>query len=239
MPVILYQFELCPFCHKVKAALEVKGIAYRTVEVNPMTKAELPPLPEGSPKKVPVIAWQDDVVFDSTDIMNYIEEQFGHHQSLSPPVGTDARLRSDEVEEWVDAEFAMALPTVIYGTWGEALKAAQVTARTSNFGFLHNIGVRAGGPLIMHQVAKRILTKHGKTDGHAWVADALDRFERWLGDGAFVTGEEVSLGDVAMHGAVTCVRDFPIFAKIMQRKRIADWFEAVESLRTAGAQRVA
>jgi len=44
---------------------------------------------------------------------------------------------------------------------------------------------------------------------------------------------------VAMHGAVTCVRDFPIFAKIMQRKRIADWFEAVESLRTAGAQRVA
>ena len=42
----LFQFELCPFCHKVKAGLEVKGLAYSKVEVNPMKKAELPDLPE-------------------------------------------------------------------------------------------------------------------------------------------------------------------------------------------------
>ncbi len=46
--VTLYQFALCPFSHKVKAAMEVKGIPYTEVEVNPMTKKELPPMPESA-----------------------------------------------------------------------------------------------------------------------------------------------------------------------------------------------
>ena len=60
-----------------------------------------------------------------------------------------------------------ALPTVIYGTWKEAMKAAQVTARSSNFGPLQNLMVRAGGSIIMHQVSKRILKKRGQTEGDA------------------------------------------------------------------------
>ena len=35
----LYQFELCPYCHKVRAGLELKGLAFRKVEVNPMSKS--------------------------------------------------------------------------------------------------------------------------------------------------------------------------------------------------------
>lgn len=232
MSVTLYQFELCPFCHKVKAFLEVKGIAYRTVEVNPMTKAELPPLPEESPRKVPVIECDGDVVYDSTTIMDYLDAHFREEPRLTPAKEED-RKRSVEIEAWVDDEFAMALPTVIYGTWGESLKAAQVTARTSNFGFFHNVGVRAGGPLIMHQVSKRILKRHGKTDGHAWVAEALDRFERWLGDADFVAGDAVSIADVGMQGAISCVEAFPVFAEIMKRPRMKAWYQRVQALRDA------
>ncbi len=238
MSITLYQFELCPFCHKVKATLDVKGLTYRTVEVNPMTKAELPELPEGAPKKVPVIECEGDIVFDSSTIMAYLEERFTDEPTLTPPK-ISAKTLSDEIETWVDAEFAMALPTVIYGTWGEALKAAQVTARTSNFGFFHNVSVRAGGPLIMHQVSKRILKKNGKTDGHAWVAETLDQFEAWLGDADFVTGNAVSIGDVAMQGAISCVRDFPIFAEIMRRPKIRSWFDRVQVLRDERSQRAA
>jgi microsomal prostaglandin-E synthase 2 len=237
MSVTLYQFELCPFCHKVKAALDVKGIPYRTVEVNPMTKAELPAMPSDAPKKVPVIDCDGEVVFDSTTILRYLDERFSDEPRLSPERGGAARARSDEVEAFVDDTFAMALPTVIYGTWREALKAAQVTARTSNFGMLRNVGVRAGGPLIMHQVAKRILKKHGKQSGHAWVAESLDQFEAWLGDDDFVTGSAVSMGDVAMHGAVSCIRDFPVFGEIMRRPKMASWFQRVQSLRSERSQR--
>lgn len=231
-PITLFQFELCPFCHKVKAGLEVKGIRYRTVEVNPMTKKELPPLPEDAPKKVPVVRRGDEVQFDSSTILEWMDGTFDCGPALVPD-DDDAAARTRAIEKWVDDELAMALPTVIYGTWGEALKAAQVTARTSNFGFFQNVGVRAGGPLIMHQVSKRILKKRGREDGHAWIAEVLDHFEDSLGDQPFVIGDAISLGDVATHGALSCVADFPITQKIMARPKIAAWFERVSALRDA------
>ena len=85
----------------------------------------------------------------------------------------------------------------------------------------------------MHQIARRILKKHGKTDGHAWVESCIDTLQGWLGDQAFVTGSTPSLGDVAVHGALTCVVDFPIHAAIMRRPTVAAWNGRMNGLRAA------
>lgn len=37
----LYQYAICPFCNRVKALLDYSGLPYKTVEVNPLTKAEI------------------------------------------------------------------------------------------------------------------------------------------------------------------------------------------------------
>jgi glutathione S-transferase len=228
----LYQFSLCPYCHKVRAGLELKGIAYRTIEVNPMSKKELPALPDNAPRKVPVIELGGRTVFDSTDILKFLDREIpGKLRFL--PEDTVARAKAEEVEAWVDDRLTHALPTVIYGTWGEALKAAQVTARTSNFGVLQNLMVRAGGSLIMHQVSRRILKKHAQTDAHAWLAKEMDQLEQWLGDEDFVCGREPTLGDVAVHGALTCIREFPAFDELMKRARVSRWFTRVEALQQA------
>lgn len=226
----LYQFELCPYCHKVKAGLDLKGIRYERVEVNPMKKTELPELPEGAPKKVPVLELGGRTVFDSTDILSFLEE---YKPDTTPftPQGADAVERSKEIEQWVDDELTFSMPTVIYGTWGEATKAAQVTARTSNFGFMQNIAVRAGGSLIMHQVAKRILKKRDKTDGRAWMNENLDQIEKWLGDDEFLVGDAPSLADAAVHGALTCMKEFPAFESVQSRPKLIAWYDRVAALR--------
>ena len=41
LDVKLYQYEICPFCCKVKAYLDWKGIPYNTKDVNPLSKAEI------------------------------------------------------------------------------------------------------------------------------------------------------------------------------------------------------
>ena len=41
--LILYQYQICPFCNKTKAFLDYVAIPYKIVEVNPLTKAELKP----------------------------------------------------------------------------------------------------------------------------------------------------------------------------------------------------
>jgi microsomal prostaglandin-E synthase 2 len=228
--VTLYQFELCPYCHKVCAGLELKGIAHRKVQVNPMSKKELPALPASAPRKVPVLEIDGKLLWDSTDILTYLDEHFPGGTRFLPDEPA-ARAKTLEIEAWVDDALTFALPTVIYGTWGEAVKAAQVTARTSNFGFFQNAMVRAGGSLVMHEVSKRILKKRGQSDGRRWLATELDKFEAWLGDQAFVCGEEISLGDVATHGALTCIQEFPAFDEMMRRPRLAAWYRRVSARR--------
>ncbi|KAE9588266.1 hypothetical protein Lal_00002755 [Lupinus albus] len=39
--VVLYQYEACPFCNKVKAFLDYYDIPYKVVEVNPLSKKEI------------------------------------------------------------------------------------------------------------------------------------------------------------------------------------------------------
>lgn len=233
--VVLYEFSLCPFCNKVRAGLEIKGIPFESVEVSPRSKVELPPLPEGTPKKVPVLQHGADTVADSTEILRYLDEQFPGGVRLRPD---DAELcqRADEIEEWVDSQFIEALPTVIYGTWGEAVRAARIVAGNSKLSGGERFLVQLAGALIMKRVARKILDRNEQPNAHAWVRDNAAQFSAWLGDKPFVLGEQPTVADVAMHGAVTCVEEFPIFAKIVHLKNVAAWYERMSALRRAGAR---
>jgi microsomal prostaglandin-E synthase 2 len=228
----LYQFELCPFCHKVKASLDLKGLPFHKVEVDPYSKSELPSLPEGTPRKVPVLQHDGSSVQDSTAILSFLESSFPEQTPLVPDDAA-MRTKAEEIEAWVDDDLTQVLPTVLYGTWGEARRAAQVTARTSNFGFVRNLMVRAGGPLIMHQVAKRIVKKRGGSDPHQMLSAELDKLEAWLGDDEYLCGPKVSLGDAAAHGALTCMREFPAFGRVTERPRLAAWYARVQAIRDA------
>ena len=230
--VTLYQFTLCPFCNKVRAGLDLKGVSYERVEVSPRTKVELPELPEEAPRKVPVLRIGDQVLYDSTDILMALDGLFPDGTPLLP-ADAEAKARAEEIEAWVDEQFIRALPTVIYGSWGNAARAARTIGRAGNFSAFGGMGVKLGGPLIMRMVAGRILKKVGRTDGRAWIAECLDQFEQWLGDSAFVCGDAVTIADVAMFGGITCVEEFPVHDDILSRPTIAAWHGRMSALRSA------
>ncbi|MEM1032371.1 MAG: glutathione S-transferase family protein [Myxococcota bacterium] len=230
----LYQFALCPFCNKVRAALEIKGIAFDEVEVSPRSKVELPPLPEEAPRKVPVLTFGDDVVWDSTRILAFLDEAFPDTTRFQPE-DAQAQQRAAEVEAWVDETFIASLPPVLYGTWREAAKAAKIIAAQSRFSATGGLMVKVGGPLVMHAVAKRILARNGRKDAHGWVGENLDHFERELGEGPFVLGDRLSVADVAMQGALTCLRPFPIFERVRDRPRLMAWYERIEAMKPRAA----
>lgn len=227
---VLYQFALCPFCNKVRAALDLKGIDYDMVEVSPRSKKELPELPEGTPKKVPVLKAGEDVIQDSTNILAYVEKNLPGKMSFRAE-DEAVQKRAEEIEDWVDSQFIEALPTVLYADKKGAAQAAKIVADGTNLGFFGKMAVRHFGAKGMQKIPPRILERNGRTDGKAWVLENLDQFEDWLGDQQFILGDALNIADVAMQGAVTCVKPFPIFEEIMSRPTVAAWYQRVTAIR--------
>merc|ERR1740138_1312095 len=75
----LFQYAICPFCNKTKAALDFLRVPYATVEVDPLTRSQIKFSKDY--KKVPIAVFGDgEVVGGSTEIVD---------RALSAESGTD------------------------------------------------------------------------------------------------------------------------------------------------------
>ncbi|PPD98945.1 hypothetical protein GOBAR_DD04031 [Gossypium barbadense] len=70
--VVLYQYEACPFCNKVKAFLDYYDIPYKVVEVNPISKKEIK---WSDYKKVPILMVDGQQLVDSSAIIDQLSEK--------------------------------------------------------------------------------------------------------------------------------------------------------------------
>ncbi|XP_048433243.1 prostaglandin E synthase 2-like isoform X2 [Pyrus x bretschneideri] len=137
--VVLYQYEACPFCNKVRAFLDYYNIPYKVMEVNPINKKEI----EWSDyKMVPTLKVDGEQMVDSSDIIDKL------HRRINP----ENTLNSEEEKKWrrlyerMVAKYAGAAATyfvskklkkrhnitderaALYGaaeTWVDALKGRQ------------------------------------------------------------------------------------------------------------------
>ncbi|HUS63961.1 MAG TPA: glutathione S-transferase N-terminal domain-containing protein, partial [Kofleriaceae bacterium] len=92
----LYQFAYSPFAAKVRKCLELKGIAYQTVEVPYLDRRELMSVSGGN-VHVPVLVDGLTVVADSVRITAYLDERY-------PPSLRAGALAGPAVvfEQWAD-----------------------------------------------------------------------------------------------------------------------------------------
>ena len=75
--MLLHQFQSCPFCKKVRSKLEELELDYETREV-PRDKSKRDTIKELSGQlKVPVLEDDGTVVYDSRDIVDYLEVNYG------------------------------------------------------------------------------------------------------------------------------------------------------------------
>ena len=65
--IVLYQYRICPFCHRVRSLLDYLHVNSKTLEVDPLTKTELSFSKDY--KKVPVAIIQDNIIGDSGKII--------------------------------------------------------------------------------------------------------------------------------------------------------------------------
>uniref|UniRef100_A0A2N9FR74 Prostaglandin E synthase 2 n=1 Tax=Fagus sylvatica TaxID=28930 RepID=A0A2N9FR74_FAGSY len=217
--MVLYQYEACPFCNKVKAFLDYYKIPYEAVEVNPINKKEIK---WSDYKKVPILKVDDEQMVDSSDI---IDKLFQRIHPENPVV--------DGVEEtkwrgWVDNHLVHVLSPNIYRTTSEALESFDYITTHGNFSFSERIIAKYTGAAAMYFVSKKLKKKHNITDERAALYEAAETWVDALKGRQFLGGLNPNLADLAVFGVLRPIRHLMSGRDMVEHTQIGDWYTRME-----------
>ncbi len=224
----LYQYEVCPYCCKVKAVLDYKKIPYEKIEVNPMTHEELEVVAGAMEHdKVPVLVDGEKVVFESNDIIKYLDEKYPDR----PIFYKDKKMDEEKWMTYADEDLVQILPGNIYRTLPEAFDSFKYITKVGKFPIWKRYYMALGGAVAMTIVAKKGLKKRGITDPRKALKDSLEKWSQGLGKKKFMGGESPDVSDLVVAGILSAVKEMKIWKFIQNQKPIADWYQRIENLR--------
>jgi glutathione S-transferase len=198
----LYQFEVSPFCDKVRRVLHWKKQPYEVHEVS-LWQA-LTQLRRLNPAgKLPCLEHDGRLIADSSEIARYLEERFP-----SPPLlPSDAAQRAlcHVLEDWADESLYFYEMQLRFGTPENAKRWLPVVAA-------HDAApARALARLILPRTFGAQL--RGQGIGRRPIAAVLADLERHLravatllGGRDFLVGNSLTLADIAVFAQLFCIR---------------------------------
>jgi glutathione S-transferase len=222
--IALHQYEISPFCDKVRRILNWKGLEYRIREV-PVSRAmsvrKINPI-----GKLPCLEHDGHFVADSTDIACYLEEHFPEPPIL--PSEPAQRGLCQMLDDWAD----------------ESLYFYEMRLR---FTFPHNARrwvpelvhsdpgwMKVLAPRVIPGMMRRLTRQQGV--GRKSDAQVLADIERQvsavgdcLGGRSWLVGDALCLADLSVFAQLFCIRGAEEGARIIQaHPAVVDWMERVD-----------
>jgi glutathione S-transferase len=223
--ITLYQFEISPFCDKIRRILHVKRQPYEIREI-PVSRAFSEVRRVNRMGKLPCIEHDGHRIADSTDIAYYLEEKFPDPPLI--PSDPLERARCHVLEDWAD----------------ESLYFYEMTLR---FTLPHNAR-RFVPPLVAHDppwfqrlarfIGPRTMKRITRTQGvgrkplETLVRDVerqIEALSGLLGDRQWLVGGTLTLADIAVFAQLYCIRAADEGGKIVDgHSSVAAWMDRVD-----------
>ncbi|XP_004512741.1 uncharacterized protein [Cicer arietinum] len=220
--VVLYQYEACPFCNKVKAFLDYYDIPYKVVEVNPLSKKEIK---WSEYQKVPIVMIDGEQLNDSSAIIDKLGERILSKKK------TDSTSEDDEEtkwRKWVDNHLVHVLSPNIYRNTSEALESFDYITSNGNFSFMEKISVKYAGAAAMYFVSKKLKKKYNITDERASLYEAAETWVDALNGREFLGGSKPNFADLAVFGVLRPIRYLRSGKDMVEHTRIGEWYTRME-----------
>lgn len=220
--VVLYQYEACPFCNKVKAFLDYYDIPYKVVEVNPLSKREIK---WSDYKKVPILMVNDEQLVDSSAIIDKMSDK------ILPKKSADSASDDEERKwrQWVDNHLVHVLSPNIYRSTSEALESFDYITSNGNFSFTEKLTVKYAGAAAMYFVSKKLKKRHNITDERAALYEAAETWVDGLNGREFLGGSKPNLADLAVFGVLRPIRYLRSGRDMVENTRIGEWYTRMEN----------
>ncbi|EFJ23495.1 hypothetical protein SELMODRAFT_103322 [Selaginella moellendorffii] len=244
--VILYQYEACPFCNKVKAFLDYYDVPYRIVEVNPLGKKEIA---WSEYKKVPILMVDGEQMNDSTgkvlvdlccsssllivlrvlslEIISTLDGKL--NPKRSPALTAAAKEEEEKWRKWVDGHLVHLLSPNIYRSTKEALQAFDYITREGNFTAWERATAKYAGAAAMYFISKRLKKRHNITDERAALYEAANTWVEALDNrNVFSGGSKPNLADLAVFGVLRPIRNLDSGNDMIANSKIGAWYSRME-----------
>jgi len=198
----LHQFQISPFCDKVRRVLQYKRVAYTTHEV-PLIESTLGYRRVNPIGKVPCIEHDGNCIGDSTDIAIYLEERFPERPLL--PKNARERAQCHVLEDWADESLYFYEMRMRFGMPHNARRWVPELIKNDP------AAVRAVAGTIVPRVIA--MTARSQGVGRKPEAMMLRDVERhvssvagWLDGSDWLVGGAITLADIAVFAQLDCIR---------------------------------
>ena len=211
--IVLYQYEVCPFCCKVKAFLDFHNIPYRVVEVDPLGKSELK---WSDYKKVPVVLLDDTKqVNNSSSIISQLSVDLQASGSSKEKrkglwgAAVPSKSFQDKQElwrRWVDEKLVKTITVNIYRNARESFQTFDYITEHGNFGWMQKHAARVVGATMMWSLSNRLKKKYGiEGDVREALNSLTEDWARGLDGQPFMGGDRPSLADIEAFGVIRSI----------------------------------
>jgi glutathione S-transferase len=103
----LYQYPISPFTEKLRRVLTYKGIKWNPIDCHFEDKTNLLALTQGKWTRVPVVEWDGEVVWNSADIIRWIDKKVPERAVIP----ADARGLCDIIDLFADNQL---FPSILF-----------------------------------------------------------------------------------------------------------------------------
>jgi glutathione S-transferase len=217
--VVLHQWDISPFCRKVRKVLRLKGIAYVTVDYNGIRAPRAARLTASG--KLPVLDWDGQRIADSSLICEFLDRQV-QAPPLYPADRRDAAL-ARLLEDWAD-ESLYYFEMHFRAAYPEAsAKAIELLC----------VGRPRWEQRIVGPLFRRAL--RGRLKAHGFGGAGNDAIERsffahiddlaaWLEGRRWLVGDAQSIADLSVAAQLEeIVSTNPLAARLLERPAVSAW----------------
>lgn len=222
--ITLYQYEVCPFCNKVRAYLDYHNIPYKVVEVDPLRKTELKQFSDGY-RKVPIAIVNGAQINGSANIIDHVHEKVK---------GEAAKIAIAEQKwvNWVDNHLIRLISPNIYRTVGESLQTFDYIANNAKFSAWQRASIKYSGAAVMYMIGKKKKGQYKIEDERMAMHDALAEWTEAVQEkGKFFAGDSgPGIADLSVYGVLKAIETFDTFAELREKNvAFCEWYDRTQA----------
>jgi glutathione S-transferase len=224
MPIKLYAVHGSHPCATVARALELKGMAFKVVELPPPAHAAFMRVRFGR-RTVPGVRFEDgERVQGSRAILRRLDERVPEPALL--PAEPEARKRVLEAERWGDEVLQAATRRILWPTLLANASAAPSFSEGSKFPLPAPV-LRAAMPLVGRvELRLNATSDAARAAGLRELPTWLDRIDAWLGDGT-LGGTPPNAADLQLAPSLTLLMAMEDLRAVIAPRPCGRWADAL------------